>query len=232
GVIRASVTLDHSVGETKSVAPPLEIKLPVPLEMKREDNALPSATQVKLQQQSEERFSSPLATPIGTNNDDMEEDEEDEDDWDAFHTVKESDHDESIFSALEISTDNCHQYSSSENHNSINNANAEHSEVATEILSDCSGDGGNREKILSDLAVEEVKELSAKVGVQRRASTETGHNEDAEGSINVAGDDEQQKESSDNKVDTDLVSDTLPHVGLSDTETEEEAEHNMDQEQH
>ncbi|MBA0821353.1 hypothetical protein Goarm_018216 [Gossypium armourianum] len=181
----------------------------------------------------------------------MEEDEEDEDDWDAFQsfpatknaaetdsvvesTVKESDHGESISSALEISTDNSQQYSSSENHNSINNANAEHSEVATEILSDCSGDGGNRVKILSDLAVEEVKELSAKIEehVQRRASTETGHNEDAEGSINVAGDDEQQKESSDNKVDTDLVSDTLPHVGLSDTETEEEAEHNMDQEQH
>ncbi|MBA0703833.1 hypothetical protein Golax_016129, partial [Gossypium laxum] len=216
GVIRASVTLNHSVGETKSVAPPLEIKLPVPLEMRREDNAVPSATQVKLKQQSEERYSSPLATPIGTNNDDMEEDEEDEDDWDAFHT------------------DNSQQYSSSENHNSINNANAEHSEVATEILSDCSGDGGNREKILSDLAVEEVKDLSAKIEehVQRKASTETGHNEDAEGSINVAGDDEQQKESSDNKVDTDLVSDTLPHVGLSDTETEEEAEHNMDQEQH
>ncbi|MBA0821352.1 hypothetical protein Goarm_018215, partial [Gossypium armourianum] len=55
GVIRASVTLDHSVGETKSVAPPLEIKLPVPLEMRREDNALPSATQVKLKQQNEER---------------------------------------------------------------------------------------------------------------------------------------------------------------------------------
>ncbi|TYI72771.1 hypothetical protein E1A91_D07G082500v1 [Gossypium mustelinum] len=251
GVIRASVTLDHSVGETKSVALPLEIKLPVPLEMRREDNALPSATQVKLKQQSEERYSSPLATPIGTNNDDMEEDEEDEDDWDAFQsfpatknaaetdsvvesTVKESDHGESISSALEISTDNSQQYPSSENHNSINNANAEHSEVATEILSDCSGDGGNREKILSDLAVEEVKELSAKIEehVQRRASTETGHNEDAEGSINVAGDDEQQKESSDNKVDTDLVSDTLPHVGLSETETEEEAEHNMDQEQH
>ncbi|MBA0703834.1 hypothetical protein Golax_016129, partial [Gossypium laxum] len=175
GVIRASVTLNHSVGETKSVAPPLEIKLPVPLEMRREDNAVPSATQVKLKQQSEERYSSPLATPIGTNNDDMEEDEEDEDDWDAF-----------------------------------------------------------QEKILSDLAVEEVKDLSAKIEehVQRKASTETGHNEDAEGSINVAGDDEQQKESSDNKVDTDLVSDTLPHVGLSDTETEEEAEHNMDQEQH
>ncbi|KAA3458387.1 HEAT repeat-containing protein 5B isoform X2 [Gossypium australe] len=233
GVIRASVTLDHSVGETKSVAPPLEIKLPVPLEMRREDNALPSATQVKLKQQSEERYSSPLATPIGTNNDDMEEDEEDEDDWDAFQsfpatknaaetdsvvesTVKESDHDESISSALEISTDNSMQYSSSENHSSINNANAEHSEVATETLSDCSGDGGNREKNLSDLAVEEVKELSAKIEhVQRRTSTETGHNEDAEGSIDVAGDDEQQKESSDNKVDTDLV---------SDTETEEEAE--------
>ncbi|MBA0847683.1 hypothetical protein Goshw_021366 [Gossypium schwendimanii] len=86
GVIRASVTLDHSVGETKSVAPPLEIKLPVPLEMRREDNALPSATQVKLKQRSEERYSSPLATPIGTNNDDMEEDEEDEDDWDAFQS--------------------------------------------------------------------------------------------------------------------------------------------------
>ncbi|MBA0881102.1 hypothetical protein Goshw_028284 [Gossypium schwendimanii] len=86
GVIRASVTLNHSVGETKSVAPPLEIKLPVPLEMRREDNALPSATQVKLKQRSEERYSSPLATPIGTNNDDMEEDEEDEDDWDAFQS--------------------------------------------------------------------------------------------------------------------------------------------------
>ncbi|PPR92045.1 hypothetical protein GOBAR_AA28636 [Gossypium barbadense] len=245
GVIRASVTLDHSVGETKSVAPQLEIKLPVPLEMRREDNALPSATQVKLKQQSEERYSSPLATPIGTNNDDMEEDEEDEDDWDAFQsfpatknaaetdsvverTVKESDHDESISSALEISTDNSQQYLSSENHNSINNSNAEHSEVATEILSDCSGDGGNREKILCDLAVEEVKEISTKIEehVQRRASTETGNSEDAEGSIDVAGDDEQQKESSDNKVDTDLVLDTLPHVGLSDTE------HNMDQEQH
>nr|KJB08412.1 hypothetical protein B456_001G080600 [Gossypium raimondii] len=86
GVIRASVTLNHSVGEMKSVAPPLEIKLPVPLEMRREDNALPSATQVKLKQQSEERWSSPLATPIGTNHDDMEEDEEDEDDWDAFQS--------------------------------------------------------------------------------------------------------------------------------------------------
>ncbi|PPD76385.1 hypothetical protein GOBAR_DD26688 [Gossypium barbadense] len=182
GVIRASVTLNHSVGETKSVAPPLEIKLPVPLEMRREDNALPSATQVKLKQQTE--------------TDSVVE-----------STVKESDHDEPIFSALEISTDNSQQYSSSENHNSINNANAEHSEVATEILSDCLGDGGNREKILSDLAVEELKELSAKIEehTQRRASTETGHNEDAEGSIDVAGDDEQQKESSDNKVDTALI---------------------------
>ncbi|PPS04257.1 hypothetical protein GOBAR_AA16405 [Gossypium barbadense] len=167
GDIRASVTLDHSVGETKSLALPLEIKLPVPLEMRTEDNALPSATQVKLKQQS-------------NNNDDMEENEEDEDDWDAFQsfpatknvaetgsvvesTVKEPDHDESISSALEISTDNSQQYSSSENHNSINNVNAEHSEVAIEILTDCSGDGGNREKILSDLVVEEVKELSAKI---------------------------------------------------------------------
>ncbi|TYH61926.1 hypothetical protein ES332_D07G083700v1 [Gossypium tomentosum] len=205
GVIRASVTLDHSVGETKSVALPLEIKLPVPLEMRREDNALPSATQVKLKQQSEERYSSPLATPIGTNNDDMEEDEEDEDDWDAFQS----------FPATK------------------NAAETDSVDESTVKESD-HGDGGNREKILSDLAVEEVKELSAKIEehVQRRASTETGHNEDAEGSINVAGDDEQQKESSDNKVDTDLVSDTLPHVGLSETETEEEAEHNMDQEQH
>ncbi|KAK5817960.1 hypothetical protein PVK06_022889 [Gossypium arboreum] len=110
----------------------------------------------------------------------MEENEEDEDDWDAFQsfpatknvaetgsivesTVKEPDHDESISSALEISTDNSQQYSSSENHNNINNANAEHSKVAIEILTDCSGDEGNREKILSDLAVEEVKELSAKI---------------------------------------------------------------------
>ncbi|TYH61921.1 hypothetical protein ES332_D07G083700v1 [Gossypium tomentosum] len=191
GVIRASVTLDHSVGETKSVALPLEIKLPVPLEMRREDNALPSATQVKLKQQSEERYSSPLATPIGTNNDDMEEDEEDEDDWDAFQS----------FPATK------------------NAAETDSVDESTVKESD---------------HVEEVKELSAKIEehVQRRASTETGHNEDAEGSINVAGDDEQQKESSDNKVDTDLVSDTLPHVGLSETETEEEAEHNMDQEQH
>ncbi|MBA0757350.1 hypothetical protein Gotri_020454, partial [Gossypium trilobum] len=45
GIIRASVTLNHSVGETESVAPLLEIKLPVPLEMRREGNALPSATQ-------------------------------------------------------------------------------------------------------------------------------------------------------------------------------------------
>ncbi|TYI72768.1 hypothetical protein E1A91_D07G082500v1 [Gossypium mustelinum] len=205
GVIRASVTLDHSVGETKSVALPLEIKLPVPLEMRREDNALPSATQVKLKQQSEERYSSPLATPIGTNNDDMEEDEEDEDDWDAFQSFP-----------------------------ATKNAAETDSVVESTVKESDHGDGGNREKILSDLAVEEVKELSAKIEehVQRRASTETGHNEDAEGSINVAGDDEQQKESSDNKVDTDLVSDTLPHVGLSETETEEEAEHNMDQEQH
>lgn len=217
------------------MAPPLEIKLPVPLERRREDVALPSAIQVKLKQQNEERYSSPSATPIGINNDDMEEDEEDEDDWDAFqsfpatknaaetdsvveNTVKELDHDESISYALEISTDNSQQYS----------------EVATEILSDCSGDGGNREKSSSDVEVEEVNELSTKIAehMQRRASTETGHNEDAEGSIDVVGDDEQQKESSDNKVDTDLVSDTQPHVRLSDTETKEEAEHNMDQEQH
>ncbi|KAH1131115.1 hypothetical protein J1N35_002493, partial [Gossypium stocksii] len=209
-VIRVSVTLNHNVGEMKSVALPLEIKLPVPLEIRKEDNALPSATQVKLKQQSEERYSSPLATPIGTNNDDMEEDEEDEEGWDAFQSfpaiknaaetdsvvesrIKELDHDKSIFSTLEISTNNSQQYSSSKNHNSINNAYAEHSEVATEILSDCLGNGGNREKILSDFTVEEVKELSAKIEehMQRRASTETGHNEDVEGLIDVAWDEEQ-----------------------------------------
>ncbi|XWS75451.1 hypothetical protein CRYUN_Cryun01aG0089000 [Craigia yunnanensis] len=86
GVIRASVTQDHSVAQMKSMAPALEIKLPVPLEGRREDNAVSSATQVKLKQKSEERDLSPSAIPISTNNDDMEEGEEDEDDWDTFQS--------------------------------------------------------------------------------------------------------------------------------------------------
>ncbi|OMO80110.1 Armadillo-like helical, partial [Corchorus capsularis] len=81
GVIRASVTQDQSTAPTKSAAPTLEIKLPVPLEVRREENS-------NLRQQSEERDLPPSANPINTNNSDMEEDEEDEDedDWDTFQS--------------------------------------------------------------------------------------------------------------------------------------------------
>ncbi|XVF20554.1 hypothetical protein REPUB_Repub12eG0010500 [Reevesia pubescens] len=164
GVIRASVTQDHGAAQTKSTAPALEIKLPVPLEGRREDNSLSSATQVKLKQQSEERDLSRSATPISINNDDMGEDEEDEDDWDTFQSfpasnntaesdsvvenvVKEPDPDENITSALETGTVDFQQYSSSENFNNMDIATGEHSEVATEKISDGSGDRGKTELI-------------------------------------------------------------------------------------
>ncbi|XWS30691.1 hypothetical protein CRYUN_Cryun23aG0008700 [Craigia yunnanensis] len=162
GVIRASVTQDHSVAQTKSMASALESTLRVPLEGRREDNALPSATQVELKQQSEERDLSPSATPVSTNNDDMEEGEEDEDDWDTFQSfpaskdttesdsvvenvAKEPDPSENDSSALEIGTVDFQRYSSSENLYNIDFATAEHSEVATEIISDGSGDRGKIE---------------------------------------------------------------------------------------
>ncbi|XP_039034805.1 protein SWEETIE isoform X2 [Hibiscus syriacus] len=253
GVIRASVTPDHSVAETKYVAQPLEIKLPVPVEGRREDNALSSATS------------------MGTTDDDMEEDE---DDWDAFqsfpasnpaaaetdsavkNTVKESDPDEAISSTI---TDDIQQYSSSEDHHRIDIANTEHSEVETESLHSLStpatdphenqeGEGGlqsrseniggltnDREKTSPNLQVEEVKELSAEIEEheQRRdnrvASTEPGHNEDAEESVDVVEDDEKLKEILDKKDDAHFVSDSPPHEGLSGDETKEEAERKMDQ---
>ncbi|GMI85490.1 SWEETIE [Hibiscus trionum] len=281
GVIRASVTPDHSIAETKSVAQPLGIKLPVPLEGRREDNALSSATQIKLKQKSEERDLSASASNIGTTNDDMEEGEEDEDDWDAFqsfpasnnaaetdsavkNTVKESDPDEAISSALETVTDDIQQYSSSENvessedHNNIDIANTEDSEVETELLNSLSkpatdprenqeegelqsrsesigGLVNDREKTSSNLQVEEMKDLSAEIEEheQRRgnqvASTEPGHNEGAEGSVDVLEDDKQLKEIHDRKDDAHLVSDSQARERLSGDETKEEAEREMDQ---
>ncbi|KAL4341896.1 hypothetical protein GQ457_08G014460 [Hibiscus cannabinus] len=268
GVIRASVTLDHSVAETKSVAQPLGIKLPVPLERRRDENALSSATQVKLKPQSEERDLSASATNIGTPNDDMEE-EEDEDDWDAFQsfpasnnaaetdsadTVKESDPDEAIPSALETVTDDIRQYSTSENvkssedHNNKDIANTQHSEVetvslnplsepATDPLENQEGEGepqsrsesigsliNDREKTSSNPRNEDNERMGNQV-----ASIESGHNED-EGSVEVVEGDEQLKERPDRKDDAHLVSsDSQPRVGLSGDETKEEAEHKMDQ---
>ncbi|XP_022772079.1 protein SWEETIE isoform X3 [Durio zibethinus] len=161
GVIRASVTQDHSVAQPKSIAPALEIKLPVPLVGRREDNALSSATQVKLEQLSETGDLSPSATPISSNNDDIEG-EEDEDDWDTFQSfpaskntaendsvvenvAKEPDPDENISAASEIAIVDFQQYSSSENPNDMYIANAEHPQVATEIISDGTGDRGKTE---------------------------------------------------------------------------------------
>ena len=148
GVIRASVTQDHSVAQTKSMASALEIKLPVPLEGRREDNTLSSATQVKLKQQSEERDLSPSATPISTNNDDMEEGEEDDDDWDTFQSFpasKNTTESDSVVENVAKEPDPGENDSSALEIGNIGFATAEHSEVATEIVSDGSGDRGKIE---------------------------------------------------------------------------------------
>ncbi|EOY04218.1 HEAT repeat-containing protein, putative isoform 1 [Theobroma cacao] len=161
GVIRASITQDHGAAQMKSMSPALEIKLPVPVEGRKEDNFLSSATQVKLKQQSEESDLPPSANPINTNNDDMEEDEEDEDDWDTFQSfpaskntaesdsvvenvAKDPGPDENS-SALEIGTVDFEQHPSAENLSNVETTNAEHSEFPADIISDGSGDRGKME---------------------------------------------------------------------------------------
>lgn len=132
----------------KSVAPALEIKLPVPSEGRREGNTSSSASQVQLKQPSEERGFSPSATPISTNIDDLEEGEDDEDDWDTFQSfpaTKDITESDSVVEnvAEEVDPDK-------------NDSFAENSEVATEMISDGSGDSDSTElvKILSNPVID------------------------------------------------------------------------------
>ncbi|XVF71655.1 hypothetical protein PTKIN_Ptkin12aG0057000 [Pterospermum kingtungense] len=202
GVIRASVTQDQSVAKTKSTAPALEIKLPVPSEGRREDNVVSSATQVKLKQPSEVGDISSSATAISTNNDDLEEGEDDEDDWDTFQsfpaTKNTAESDPVVENvAKELDPDK-------------NDSSAEHS--------DGSGDTGRMEPVESEArgflinnnknipsdfqAVEERKESSEEIGDHEESrgnqvtSTEPPY---SEGSVNVVEDHEHQEESPDGK---------------------------------
>ncbi|OMO94732.1 HEAT repeat-containing protein 5B-like protein, partial [Corchorus olitorius] len=229
GVIRASVTQDQSAAPTKSAAPTLEIKLPVPLEVRREENS-------NLRQQSEERDLPPSANPIITNNSDTEEDE-DEDDWDTFQSFpasKSSAQGDSVVENVAREPDPDENSTSSSE-----TTNVECSEVATEEIYDGSGDQGKVEppESLSNPVTdphenqdqEGKEELRSSTDSEAVASTETPHTEDSEGSGNAV---EHQEEDFDNRVDAHSSSDTQPSEMLSSKETEEEADSDIDQSQH
>ncbi|GLT41167.1 hypothetical protein SLA2020_152510 [Shorea laevis] len=163
-VIRASVTQDHSSPQMKPMASPLEIKLPVPTEGRREKDSQTSAIETQPKEESEEQGLPLSAAPLKSNDDSMKEDEaddDDDDDWDTFQSfpasgntdgvdskVEDVTHLDKNISALEIGTDDFQDFSSSQ---PLNNAkeitDAEHLEVAEEVI--CAG-SGDRDMELSD----------------------------------------------------------------------------------
>lgn len=147
-VIRSSVTQDHSSPQVKTIPSPLEIKLPVPFEGRREKDSQTSVIKVQPQEKSGEK----IVTPLNSNADSMEEegeadaDDDDDDDWDTFQSfpasgntdggdskvedVADSDtHLNKNISAPEIGSDD---YQSSQPVDNVAGTIAEHQEAAKE----------------------------------------------------------------------------------------------------
>lgn len=88
GVLRASVTQDHSPLQMKAVAPSLEIKLPAPAGGKIERDSLPSANPIQQPEVSTERELPATATSVYSVEDKngKSDDEDEDDDWDTFQS--------------------------------------------------------------------------------------------------------------------------------------------------
>ncbi|CBI33667.3 unnamed protein product, partial [Vitis vinifera] len=173
GIIRASVTQDHSSIQMKPPTPSLEIKLPMQTEGQREKASLQVQTE-----ESREKVSPQPSTPVHS---DVNSEEEDEDDWDAFQSFPASTNaaasdskveivaeeytpaENSLVSNFDTKDDDFQKYTASESFDSVKEAVAEDNEETRkeEMISDNLGDTNEVEKIHDSGTNHQTQEYSA-----------------------------------------------------------------------